>query len=133
MDFENSKQPSREEMAKIEKQRTLNDWLLLMGGAEYQIDDKGNKTLELTADQIGEAMKEMDASRMNNAMDNAKKLEELQDVARAGNYEEALNIVHVFTNLSSGQGGIPLHPSLRRRLRSSFRARVIQNAKQFAF
>ena len=50
--FETPKQPSPEEMAKIEKERALSDAELLKGGAEYKIDEKENKRLDPTAEQI---------------------------------------------------------------------------------
>jgi hypothetical protein len=45
MDFENSKKLSPEEMAKIEKQRTISDAELLKNGADYKFDNKGNKRI----------------------------------------------------------------------------------------
>jgi hypothetical protein len=40
-----------EEQAKIEKERTISDAELLKGGAEYVVDDKGEKRLEVTDGQ----------------------------------------------------------------------------------
>jgi hypothetical protein len=50
--FEAPKQPSPDEMAKIEKERALSDAEFLKGGAEYKFDEKRNKTLETTDEQI---------------------------------------------------------------------------------
>lgn len=59
MNFKNSKSPSLEEMAKIEKQRTLSDAELLKGGAEYKFNEKGEKRLEVTEKQINGTRNEM--------------------------------------------------------------------------
>src|SRR4030043_326203 len=51
---------SMEEIEKNEKSRTLSDAELLKGGADYAIDNEGNKRLEATSEQMAEARKEMD-------------------------------------------------------------------------
>lgn len=53
-------QPSPEEMAKTEKERALSDAELLKGGAEYKFDDEGNKTLEVTGEQVDGVKEEME-------------------------------------------------------------------------
>lgn len=58
MNFETPKMPSPEEMAEIEKARTLFDAELLKDGAEYKFDEIGQKNLELTEEQIERAKKE---------------------------------------------------------------------------
>ncbi len=57
MDFEKQKTP--QEIAQIKKERTLSDAGLLNGGAEYEVDDKGNETFLATDKQIENARKEM--------------------------------------------------------------------------
>ena len=53
MDEGKPKQHTPEEIARIEKSRTLSDAELLKGGAEYAIDDLGNKTvIDISEDQI---------------------------------------------------------------------------------
>ena len=54
-----AKQPSAEEMAKIEKARTISDAELLKGGAEYKINESGEKRLEATVGQEKLAEREM--------------------------------------------------------------------------
>lgn len=44
--------PSPEEQAELEKSRTISDADLLKGGAEYKVDESGEKRLEVTKDQI---------------------------------------------------------------------------------
>lgn len=44
--------PSPEEIAKIEKERTISDAELLKGGAEYEINESGEKILEPTREQL---------------------------------------------------------------------------------
>lgn len=48
MGIENPKQYTSEEIAKMEKSRTLSDAEILKHGAEYKIDEAGNKRLEIT-------------------------------------------------------------------------------------
>lgn len=55
-------QPSPEEMVKIEKERVLSDAEFLKGGAEYKFNEKGEKRLEVTEEQIEKARKEMEES-----------------------------------------------------------------------
>ena len=52
MSLEKPSMPSPEEQAKIEKERTLSDADFLQEGAEYKIDEKGGKRLEITAEQV---------------------------------------------------------------------------------
>mgnify|MGYP001559555202 CR=1 FL=1 len=59
MKFEQPPMPSPEEMAKIEKERALSDAELLKGGAEYKFNEKGEKRLDATDEQLEEARKEM--------------------------------------------------------------------------
>jgi hypothetical protein len=47
----------QKKIAEIEKQRTLSDAELLKSGAQYLVDTKGNKRLDLTDVQIAEAQK----------------------------------------------------------------------------
>lgn len=60
MGFETPKIPSPEEMAQIEKERTLSDAKLLKEGTEYKFDETGQKSFELTEEQIEQARKEME-------------------------------------------------------------------------
>ncbi len=55
MKFEQPPAPSPEEMAKIAKERALSDAELLKGGAEYKFDEKGEKHLEVTDEQVAKA------------------------------------------------------------------------------
>lgn len=58
MGFEKADTPSPEEMAKIEKERTLSDAELIKEGAEYEFDSEGNKVLKVTESQIEEKIEE---------------------------------------------------------------------------
>jgi hypothetical protein len=49
---------SPEEIAKIEKNRTISDAELLIGGAKYEIDTKGDRLLVLESDQVEKIKKE---------------------------------------------------------------------------
>lgn len=60
MGFETPKMPSPEEMAEIEKARILSDAELLKEGAEYKFDEIGQKSFELSTEQIERARKEME-------------------------------------------------------------------------
>jgi len=60
MGFESPKMLSPEEMAEIEKERTLSDAELLKEGAEYKFDESGQKRFELTEEQVERARKEME-------------------------------------------------------------------------
>lgn len=65
MKFEQPPMPSPEEMAKIEKERILSDAELLKGGADYKFDEKGQKRLDVTDEQIEEAREEMKTALQN--------------------------------------------------------------------
>src|SRR3989344_3910617 len=52
--------PTKEIQAEIEKERTISDAELLESGAEYKIDENGNKILDLTDKQIEQAKLEME-------------------------------------------------------------------------
>lgn len=52
MKLEQAPTPSPEEQAYIEEDRTLSDAELIKEGAKYKINEKGEKRLELTAEQI---------------------------------------------------------------------------------
>ena len=54
--MEGEKQYTPEEMAELEKSRAINDAELLKDGAEYKVDEKGNKHLEVTEQHIGTAI-----------------------------------------------------------------------------
>ncbi len=58
MNFERPKAYTKEEIAKIEKQRTLADAEMLKRGAEYKTNECGNVELEPTGEQIKEIEKE---------------------------------------------------------------------------
>ena len=60
MKFEGPKQPSQEDVAKIEEERALSDAGLVKSGAEKRNDEKGNKILEATDEQIEEAREDME-------------------------------------------------------------------------
>lgn len=55
--------PSSEEMAQNEKERTLSDAELIKDGAEYKINEKGEKRLDLTDKQIEGVKEEMEISQ----------------------------------------------------------------------
>ena len=55
--------PSSEEMAKNLRERTLSDAELLERGAQYKVDEKGNARLEVTAEQVEQAKKEMNQEK----------------------------------------------------------------------
>ncbi len=59
MGFGEPKMPTREDMAKIQKERTINDAELLKDGAEYQVDESGNSILTPTGEQFDSAKNEM--------------------------------------------------------------------------
>ena len=61
MYIEGPKIPSAEEMAKMQKERVLNDAELIKDGAEYAVQDDGNLRLEATPGQIESARKEMES------------------------------------------------------------------------
>ncbi len=99
MGIETPKQPTPEEQAKIEAERTLSDAELIKGGAEYKIDEEGKKRLEVTADQIETAREEMEyveelKSEINEALqentENNKSEGEI-DINRMS-YEEKLRL-----------------------------------------
>jgi len=62
MGFETPKMLTPEEMAKIEKERTINDAKMLSEGADYVYDNKGNKRLEATELQFRQSAHEMNES-----------------------------------------------------------------------
>ncbi len=82
MGFETPKMPSPEEMAKLEKSRTLSDAELLKNEsgfpgeetAEYKFDKQGNKQLEVPEEDIEVARREMNSEI---AIKNADSFEEL--------------------------------------------------------
>lgn len=49
--FEQPKQYTPEQIAEMEKSRTISDAELLGGGAEYVVDEKGEKSMETTVEQ----------------------------------------------------------------------------------
>jgi hypothetical protein len=59
MGFEQPTPLTPEEMAKIEKERALSDAEFLEGGAEYKINEQGEKQLEMTREQRERAQDEM--------------------------------------------------------------------------
>ncbi len=76
MDFEKPKMPSPEEMAKIEKERALSDAELLKGGAEYKFDEKGNRRLNATDEQIEKAGEEMEKNQWPYNLESPKTIDE---------------------------------------------------------
>ena len=54
---------SAEEMANIQKERTLNDVELIKGGAEYKVQASGDLRLETTSDQIENGRREMEIEK----------------------------------------------------------------------
>lgn len=59
MDFEGPQQPTPEKRADIEAERTISDAELLKEGAKYTFDQKGDRRLEVTSNQIKEGKEEM--------------------------------------------------------------------------
>ncbi|KKU81895.1 MAG: hypothetical protein UY07_C0007G0049 [Parcubacteria group bacterium GW2011_GWA1_47_8] len=55
------KQYTSEEIANLEKSRTISDAELLKGGAEYSVDEKGEKENLLVEDKIKESLIDKDA------------------------------------------------------------------------
>jgi len=77
---------TNEEIAKIEKTRAISDADLLKGGAEYEIDDNGDKKLIPTNEQIEAARLEM-----NSDLDSKKTLTDKIRAAIGENDKEKLD------------------------------------------
>ncbi len=61
MGIEEPKQYTPEEMAEMQKSRTISDAELLKGGAEYVVGENEEKRLELTEDQVISILKGKDS------------------------------------------------------------------------
>ncbi|HOX10819.1 MAG TPA: hypothetical protein P5323_04025 [Candidatus Moranbacteria bacterium] len=72
MKFEQPSTPSPEEMAKIEKEKALSDAELLKGGADYKFDEKGQKRLDVTDEQIEKARGEMEQDKNKENIESPK-------------------------------------------------------------
>jgi hypothetical protein len=71
MNFEQPSKPAPEEIAKIEKGRAISDAELLKNGAEYKINEKGEKRLDATDEQIEEARKEFIKEEIKDGLENS--------------------------------------------------------------
>jgi len=60
MSQEEPNQPTPEDQAKIETERTLSDAEMIKDGAEYVVDEGGDKRLEATSEQVESAREEME-------------------------------------------------------------------------
>jgi hypothetical protein len=91
MKFEQPSMPSPEEMAKTEKERTLSDAELLKEGAEYKFNEGGEKSLNVTDEQVEAAREEMERSK---ALEKEQKMSELR---------KGLDLSSVWVKRSSGK------------------------------
>jgi len=65
MSIENPKKPTPEEIAEIEKSRTLSDAELLKGGAKYDVDEEtGDTRIKTTEEQIEEIKQDHNREEM---------------------------------------------------------------------
>lgn len=71
---------SNEEIAEIEKSRTLSDAELLKDGAEYKINDEGEKRLEISNEQLESIKKNKSTGVLELTNNNAKNERDLDEV-----------------------------------------------------
>ncbi len=89
MKFEQPPMPSPEEMAKIEKQRTLSDTELLKVGADYKFDEKDEKRLDVTNEQIEKAREEMGQDKNKENIESPK-IKFPEDITKVKSLQEKL-------------------------------------------
>ncbi|MBT9144063.1 MAG: hypothetical protein DDT29_02477 [Dehalococcoidia bacterium] len=87
--FEQPPMPSPEEMAKIEKQRTLSDTELLKVGADYKFDEKDEKRLDVTNEQIEKAREEMGQDKNKENIESPK-IKFPEDITKVKSLQEKL-------------------------------------------
>lgn len=90
-------QLSAEEQAGIEKKRTLSDAKLLKDGAEYMIDDEGEKELHVTEDQREEVEKTMELDLESKAIMEEQEVL-LEDLSAEKIFDVAINGLISATN-----------------------------------
>ena len=71
--MEGEKQYTPEEIAKLEKSRTISDADLLRGGAEYKVDEGGDKQLFLSEDQMDNYQKRIERNDWINMLKSLEK------------------------------------------------------------
>lgn len=71
--FEEPKNYTPEEMAEIEKGRTITDAQFLESGSEYKFDEKGRKSLLLTEEQLAVIKERYDMSDEKTVLEVVKK------------------------------------------------------------
>ena len=84
MGIETPKQPTPEEQAKIEAERTLSDTELIKDGAEYVVDEEtGEKRLKVTGYQTGRQLNELNLlNEMEKCTDHKSRVQSLLSSAR---------------------------------------------------
>lgn len=65
MSFESPQQPTPEKRANIEAERTISDAEFLKEGAKYTFDQKGDRQLEVTSEQVEKTKEEMSDDFLN--------------------------------------------------------------------
>lgn len=118
MGIENPKMPPSENVAKIEEQKTLSDTELLKDGAKYVFDEKGNRRLEVTSEQVDSAKE-----KMKKELSNKKELEfkELSGIRGIFVIPEGESWV-----IDGAMGNIAVLPGAKLELRGSFRGNIFQ-------
>ena len=110
MGFGEPKMPTREEVAKMQKERTLNDADLIKNGADYEVDDNGNSVLMPTGEQYDSAKNEMGESfykeNVGLKKENAELMERNMELAeRLKNLEEKMKKIGELANDDSAKTG----------------------------
>ncbi|HEC30727.1 MAG TPA: hypothetical protein ENI66_01795 [Candidatus Yonathbacteria bacterium] len=86
MSVENPNQPTAEEQANIETERTLSDAELIKGGAEYKVDEEtSEKRLEVANEQVESAREDME--REGEDKERKEKAKQLQESLERINFD----------------------------------------------
>lgn len=89
--------PTPEEQAKIEKERTISDAELLKSGAEYVVNEEGEKRLEVTEEQRKDLT--IEQKKLENEKKSLEKKQKIQEILERESHEKLPSInVYILTD-----------------------------------